>query len=243
MLLPRPRTPRGRRALAVAACAAVALVASLATAGHLSLLPPGWGGFRDVQVATASTQVLLDRPVSAIGNTTTESGEFDALSSRAVLLGELMASAKVRNDIGRRAGVDPALITAQARVTANVQAVMTEPDLERRADQIVHAGASYKIDVQPRPNLPELDIYTQAPTAEGAVKLADAAVLGLRDYLERVAVKQGKDPRDQIGFAQLGAAHGGVVNGKARMVILAFTFLVVFLLGLGLLVQRPLKTA
>jgi hypothetical protein len=221
--------------LATAACAVVALVASLASIMHLTLLPPGLHGMRDVQVATASTHIVLDRPVSAIGNTRTETGDFDALSDRAVLLGELLASETVRQDIGRRAGIDPALIAAQSHVTANVQTVMTEPDLERRADQIVHSRALYRIDVQPRPNLPEVDVYTQAPTAEGAVKLANAAVTGLHDYLDRSAQQQGERASNQIGFEQLGAAHGGIVNGKARMVIAAFTFFVAFFTSAGLI--------
>jgi hypothetical protein len=234
MSFPIPRTTRGRRLLAATFCAAVAFVAALSSIAQVSVLPPGVHGMRTVQVAAASTHVLVDHPRSLIGDTRSETGHFDALSARTVLLGELMASREVREHIGRRAGVPPGQIAAATHVTANVQAVMTEPDLERRADQIVHSTAPYRIDIQPRPNLPELDIYTQAPTAAAAVRLADAAVQGLRDHLTAVGARPG-EANDQVDLQQLGTAHGGVVNSGARIQIAGFTFFVVLFVSAGAL--------
>jgi hypothetical protein len=75
---------------------------------------------------------------------------------------------------------------------------------------------------------PVLDIYAVAPTADGATKLANASVDGLRDYLGSVARKDRTPESDQVRLEQLGRATGGAINAGAGMQIAILTFLLVF---------------
>jgi hypothetical protein len=229
------RSARARRAGAAALCAALALVAALASVRHVSLLPPGLHGPRHLQIATASTHVVVDRARSPIADTRAETGDFDSLARRSVLLGELMTSRRVLEYVGRRAGVPAEQIAGFSPVTSDVPAVFKEPDSERRADEIARSTAPYRLNVQSSPALPTLDVYAQAPTPAAARRMASAAVAGLRDYLRAVAAEHGADPEAQVRLVELGAPRGGVVNGGAAPEIAVFTFLVVFAISSGLL--------
>jgi hypothetical protein len=74
-------------------------------------------------------------------------------------------------------------------------------------------------------------VYSEAPTSAQALRLADAAVLGLEDYLRGLAKRQGFDERALPQLRQLGSARGGVTNSKAAIVIGALTFVTAFALS------------
>ena len=78
-----------------------------------------------------------------------------------------------------------------------------------------------------------LAIYSQAPTPEEARRLANAAGPGLQDYLTGLARLQGFPERKLVRIRQLGLARGGVINGRARVLTAALTFMVGFALTLA----------
>jgi hypothetical protein len=213
--------------LGLALSAALALLVAVSSIDHVSLFPPTVKS-RELEIAAASTHVLIDTPKSKIVDLRANTYDFTSLTTRADLLGNVMASAPVREFIGRRANIDPARIAAVAPVTANVPRVLTEPGSEKRSSDILRSTDQYRIDIQANPTVPILDISAQAPTKEAAERLANSAVDGLRDYLRALGQRQGIGPDQQVRLEQLGRARGGVINHGVGLQIALLSFLVVF---------------
>jgi hypothetical protein len=220
--------------VAMAISAVIALFCAFWSVNTISLAPPKVQP-RQMQVATAATHVLLDAKQSLATDPNEHSTSFAALVSRATLYGELIASPEVRDLVAKRIGVAPDQISAVSRLTADIQREMREPDFEQRANQISVAKRPYKLDIEADPGGPAIAIYAQAPSAAGAMALANAAVAGLKDYLTTHAAATGADPGQQVIVQQLGSARGGVVNSKAVPEIVGLTFLVIFGMSLALL--------
>lgn len=199
-----------------------------------------------IQVATATTHVMIDFPEPSIVYRRAFDQDLSTLRSRAELYGRMMVTRPVLRDIARRAGISPDEVSGIARTTGGVTVSLMQPDSEERAAQLRDASDPYRLEIQPDWQRPMLAIYSQGPTTDAARRLADASVLGLQDYLDARA-KQAGFPRDELPqIRQLGNARGSVVNGRAVMVIGGFTFMVVFgltatvLLSLTWLVRRDL---
>jgi hypothetical protein len=219
-----------RRLAGVAACV---LFAAFASTRSLSISPPGMAP-RQFQVAGAQAHVFLDSPSRVVGNGAANSNDFDALWRRAVLLGNLATSDPVLEYVGRIAGIDPRQIAGVTRITANVPTVMTEPDSERRADQIAADRKPYRLDIQPSQNLSTLNVFTQAPSVPEAQRLADAVVPALTQYLRDLALKKGADPSSQVQLTQTGRARVGML-GSGKKMVAGLTFMLAFGLSAALL--------
>src|SRR5215207_1149522 len=206
---------RLRWLLGLALCTLAGLAAAVWSLHDVSLLPPRVEA-RQLQIAAASTHVRIDRPGGDIVDQGVTADDVAAIARRTVLLGRLMTSAPVLERVARSTGVPVRGIGSETQYEENVPVQMRDPESEMRAAAIANGKAPYQLVVQPRPNLPILDVYTQAPTAEGAQRLADAAAPALRDELRAEALARGADPARQVRLEQLGAASGGVINGTAR---------------------------
>ena len=108
---------------------------------------------------------------------------MEALSVQTNLVGEVMVTDPVLDEIGRIAGINPLDIQATAPVTSDVPRTEIEPDSGANATSLIQAPDNYKLQVQVDPTMPIMHVYTQAPTADAAVRLANASVQGLRTYL------------------------------------------------------------
>jgi hypothetical protein len=225
-----------QRRLVIGCCALIAVVCAIASVCHVGLLPPKVSS-RHLDIAAASARLSIDVPQPFVTNALAQDGDFQALDRRAALVGNLISSDPVLTRIAREAGIDPSQVAAVTRITTGVQPAFTEPDSERRAAQIAAARKPYQLEVQPSQTLPLLNIYTQAPTVDGSVRLANAVLPAVRRYLTKVARKEGLDVAKQVRLEQLGPARGAIVNGGARVQIAGLTFLFVFasscLLALG----------
>lgn len=211
----------------VAVCFAVAIVAALAMSYRVTLFPPGLAA-RSQQIATASTEVLVDTPRSAVLDLRQDLSDIESLTNRTVLLGNVMASEPVLAYIGRRAGVAPDAITASTPRTPNSPRPIAAPGQERRTSDLLRSTDQYRLDIEANPTVPVLRIYAQASTARRAEELANAAVDGLRDYLARQARTTRVAPGQQVRLQQLGHASGAVINGGVRLQVMFLTFLLVF---------------
>src|SRR6476619_364524 len=205
----------------------LALFVALSSIDRVSLFPPGAKG-RQLEIAAASTRVLIDSPRSELIDLRTDTYE---LTTRADLIGNVMASAPVREYIARRAGIDPLRIQAVSPITANVPRSLVEPGSETRASDILRSTDQYRLDIQASPSVPILSVSSQAPNKEAAERLANGAVDGLRDYLRALAIRQGTDPNKQVRLEQLGRARGGVINHGIGVQIALLAFIFVFALG------------
>ena len=109
------RTPSRRRIVArrLAASAVVAFVCAIWSVYHISLLPPHLTP-RHVEIAGATSHVLVDGDDSYILDGRAQVVDFTSLAQRIELFGTLMASPEVRELIGRRIGV-PATRSRRSR--------------------------------------------------------------------------------------------------------------------------------
>ncbi len=203
--------------------ALVGVLFALSTVLTVSVAPPGLHA-RHVTVAAASTHVLVDGRRSLIAVPTASDFDYDGFSRRAALYSNLIASPPLAARIAHRIGVRPDQLATRARLTLAVQWAMRDPDLEQRANQLVVADRPYKLELQPDPIRPILNIYAQAPSVARAQQLADTAVAVLRDDLTARSLAHEQDPEQGIVLTQLGPARGSVINGQIvpQMVMLAF---------------------
>jgi O-antigen ligase len=213
----RPSQGRSRTLIVVAISAVVALI--YGALAYASVKP----------AAVASTHVFVDtappsvahRPVFPIA----------ALIDRAELLGRIVTSPPLVQQIAHRAGVPAAQLAAEARTTASVPSAFKEPGSEERASEILISDLPYRLEVEARQTTPVLDIYTRAPSAAEAVRLANAAVASLQRRLTTLGDDQRVAASDRVVLRQLGPARGGVVNSGMRAAIGLITFVVVFVLA------------
>jgi hypothetical protein len=140
-----------------------------------------------------------------------------------------MASPPVLSYIGRRAGVPAEQITAKPPLTPDQPRAIADSAHAPHVSDILQRPDEYRLSIESNPTVPVLGIYAVAPTPGEAVKLANASVDGLRDYLRSVA-EDGRTPdRYQVRLEQLGRATGGRVDAGAAPQIA----IVSFLLALG----------
>lgn len=204
----------------------VAALAAAATQYKLSPLPPS-AEARSLEFASAQSQILIDIPRSPVADV---GKEFEPLVERAAVYAKLMTSKKVIDLIGRDAGVPGEAIVAGAPVEANQPKANKEPGAEQRGMQLLGEAVPMRLFFASEEGQPIVTISSQAATAEGAVKLADAAVTGFRKYLTEIQDSENVKPRLRIRIEQLGPATGGVVNEGANKAAMVMVFLAVLTL-------------
>lgn len=209
----------------------LAVFVALSVAYKVSVLPPSLGP-RSLEMGTASTRVMVDTSKSLVLDIRYGTGDFDSLTERAVLLGNLMASAPVREYIARRAHVPAEAIRATTPLTPDFPRPLAAEGEQKHTSDLLRSTDQYRLNIQANPTVPIIDVYAQAPTAKAAEQLANSAVDGLRDYLGVTARLQSKrlNGDDQPLISQLGRARGVVINNGVRLQVLLLTFGFVFAL-------------
>lgn len=216
----------------IALSAVVGLVAAALITGSIGVLPPKLGP-SGMRISAAATHVLVDAPPPSIVHRRALPEDVVPLATHAELLGRVMISPPVLERIGRRANVAPHRIAAASRTAADAPLVLKEPGSEERASEILRSRLPYRLEVQARPAAPILAVYTQAPSTAEAKRLADAAVVGLREHLRALANRQGFAEEETVRVRQLGDARGGVINAGVPKAVAVITFLVAFVLSFG----------
>lgn len=214
-----------RKALVVCA-AVVAFAIAIMTTFRVSLLPPSIEK-KDRQVGAAATQILVDSPKSPVADLRRD---FEAAEDRAAVYGPLMSSEPVKKEIARRVGISPDQI-----ITGGVSPESNDPAEETRANQIVGEDGQYRLRVTTPSETPLLSIAAQGPSAEEAIKLANAAAVGLRDYIDGLQVEQAVPEQRRVKVRQLGTAVGGIISSGTNVAIGMLAF-VALLTGFCLLI-------
>jgi hypothetical protein len=219
------------RRVVVVASLLIAAVVAMASAYRFSLSPPALQP-RAIGMAAASTQVLVDNPNSIVLDLDQGSYQLQQMAQSATLLGNVMVSPAVRQGIARRVGVPAELIRTTAPATPQFPQAITRPQIRKTTD-LLASNNQYRINVQPNPTVPIVDIYTEAHSVSMAKALANAAVESLRDYLNGLA--GGAPTRQNVRIEQLGTAEGGAVTGGLRAEVIALVFLFAFVISSGVL--------
>jgi hypothetical protein len=220
--------------IGVAVSALVGLVCAGLATGTLGLFPPKVKP-SSMRVAAAQTHILVDAPPPSMLQRRALEQDLETLVKHAELLSRVIVSRDGLDRIAVRAGLPPGSVGGSGRVTTSVPEALVQPGSEERAADIGRSNLSYGVEVQVRPTSPVIDVYTRAPSADEAMRLANAVVPGLREYLRGLAADQ-KFTKAPLALRQLGEARGGAVNAGAPLAIGVLAFFIGFVLAGGLLV-------
>ncbi len=218
-----------RRRRAVVAVIVFAAFVALAMTYRFSVSPLGLN-HRSVESGTAETQILVDFPRSSVADL---NRDFGPLTARAQVLSQLMTTSPVVSRIEKIAGLPRGTVQAGSESTLNVPTSETEPTAERRASDITREGRVYRLTFRAEPEQPTITIFAQAPDADAARKLANAAAQGGAAWVRDTQQRQFVPDSRRTQLTQLGAASSGIVNSGASRIIAALVFIAI--VGVGCL--------
>ena len=171
--------------------------------------------------ATASTQMLVDSPSSALANAATDISGYNA---RANVYARLMTSAEALRYIGQAAGIPGNLINANGPLETNGSPTATHAPVEIVGGKDLPYPAIYKLSFVQNPDLPTVDVYAEAPTTAKAIALANGAVTGFANFVNQLDANNVPLVK-RIQVRQLGGATGGIVDAGASKKIAVLAFL------------------
>jgi hypothetical protein len=206
---------------------AIALAIALLAAGRtygFSLFPPGLE--RSADNGRAATHVLVDTPQSTTVDLRQGIYDIEGFTNQALLVSNAMASAALRELIASRAGVPANAIRVTTPLNAEYPEAVAESGGPQGAEGLSQASP-YRLGIQANPTVPLIDINTEAPTQDSAVKLADVAADGLNSYLAAIA-RSNATPDSRINLVQLGPAQPVATSRGAGWALTLLVFTLVF---------------
>jgi hypothetical protein len=210
------------RARAVVLC--VWLVALLA--GTAVLYKISWPlelETRKYAVGVATTSILIDTPSSQVVEIAPKGS--DTLGVRANLIASLMIDGTVKATIARNAGLDPDDLVGIS--TSAQDSGATAGPVSRRAPVLT----TRVVTDNDGSELPIIQVEAQASDARAAERLAGAAVVGLRAYLDSKAAAQQIPNAKRLQVTGLGQAQARTAaRGPKDFLAVAA---VLFVFGLG----------
>jgi hypothetical protein len=193
---------------------------------------------RSLSVSAASSQILVDSVPSALAQGA-ETSTFEALSTRAKIYGQYLASLSARVEIAQRAGVPVAsLSTSGPFSTATGQVTYSSESSGERASELLQEGAGNRLVFSAQEGVPIITVDAQAGDTDTAVALASASYATLHRYIKGLEV-EGKPLRHGVTVRQLGAPEGGTLGGSNDTMLMALAFLLTFGLGCGAILVIP----
>jgi hypothetical protein len=215
-----------RLRIGLVASVLVALFAAVWSVGQVGLFPPSVKP-RTLEMAAASTSVLVDTPKSEVLDLSVNTYDFRGFTNRALLVGNIMASPPVRVYIARRAHVPADRLQVASPVTPDFPRPLASDGAKHSSD-ILKSPDQYRLSIQSNPTVPVVDIYAEAPSAQLAQQLANGAVDGMKDYLRDVGAAQAIPADERVQLQQLGRAKGGVLDPGVSLKVALLSFLLVF---------------
>ena len=209
----------------------VGLLAAVWALGGVSLVPPRIKA-RSTDIASATTQIVIDAPKSAILDVRQDGYAIRGLTARTVLVGNVIASPSVREYIARRVSIPVQSLQIAAPLTPAQPRAILELGGKRGPRDLLKSNGQYRLAIRANPTVPALTLYAQAPSPKAASKIASSAVEGLRRYLEDVATARGIPAPARIHVLQLGhTSPSGVINKGVRWQLAALAFFGAFALS------------
>jgi len=168
----------------------------------------------------AQERVLVDTPTSLLADARAKGAA--SITTRAVLLSNLLASDEARMDMAQRAGLKEAEIGVVGLGTAVPDVVSP---LAEQAIQVTQPRTPYRVTVSEGPSLPILSIYATAPDEKGASRLARGAVAALASLAADAPAAGG-----QMRVTRVGAQQSGSKVVAPRKLKAAVAAIVIFIL-------------
>lgn len=198
------------------------LVAALAAGGRYESLARHFD---------ATTQVAVGETTSLVHSESAKAPDYytSRLPARSTTLGDMVASPEIRNSVARAASIPASEIAVDAPLWTDLLRDQQWATGEKRASQIVVERDPYRLRLDNAAQGPVIDVSTQAPTAEGATRLAAAVAPAFNDYLARVSA--GTPAPFRYDAQQLTPVSVSGASGAKN--VATFTFLVTFVLWCG----------
>jgi hypothetical protein len=216
----------------VALVGVLAILLGVGIGYNLTSFPPK---SRQYAVGTSSTRVLVDTPSSQI--VAVNPAGLELLSVRANLLASLMVNGPIKTLIAQQAGLRPEQLYGIAQ---SAPSPVTSPTPPAQAFVLTTAVLSDTDVSNPGGSeLPVIDISTQAPSAAGAARLADAAVAGLQQYIKSEGAAEGLPTSQRIRVSSFAVPQGvESMRGPGTSEVLLIV-IVAFVVGCALIVLIP----
>ena len=206
----------------------VAIAAAILSCYRVTFAPLGLAP-RALDMATATTHVLVDTPDSVMVDLRRNTYSLQDLTNRAVVLGNVMTSSAVEAGIARRAHIPLARLRIEAPLTPEEAALPVTAQNQRKVTDILRSNDQYRLNLQVDPVVPMLDIYAQTPSARTASALANGAVAELSAYLSSVAHSENTPTKDRLRLRQIGRARGVVINHGVQYQVAVLAFVLTIL--------------
>lgn len=175
----------------------------------------------DVGVATA--RILVDTPASQVVDVAPKGS--DTLGVRANLLANLMVDGEVKEIIAERAGLRTDQLSGSSDTVTGPSTPTAKPS--KRGWLL----KTHVVSATDGSWLPIIEIETQGPRAADAALLANAAVKGLRDYLDGKAAVEEVRNGSRLRISGLGVAQARTATRGPRLVYSAGATLLIIALG------------
>jgi hypothetical protein len=215
------------RKLAVVAIIIVATLPAIAVGYRISGFPPKLSS-RSVASGTATTQILIDSPQSAIADLKQDTAP---LVTRATVFAQFMTSTTIRQRIADATGIPMSQITAEGPFSGPSAGENVVTPSEARGGQVRAETQLYRLSFVAQDQLPLITVYATAPTAGGAAKLANGVYAGVRNYIDGLESEYSTDPKHRVTVRQLGLADAGTVHSGASKVLMILAFLAFLTVG------------
>lgn len=184
---------------------------------------------RKYEIGVATARILVDTPNSQIVEVSPKGAE--TLNVRASLLASLMVEGGVKAAIARRARLRPGQFLAIAESASEP----ASPEAHRAASNPQATVLTTRVPVTAGDQLPIIQIEAQAPDASRAARLADAAVSGLRDYLDSQAALEKVPDARRLRVTGLGAAQADTAVRGPRLILTVVAAIFLFAAGCALI--------
>jgi hypothetical protein len=204
----------------------LAVIAGVLVSYRVSL-PPKLES-RKYEVGVATTRILVDTPASQVVDVAPKGS--DTLGVRANLLANLMVDGEVKTIIAQRAGLSPNQLSGVG------DSVSGPPSATAKADPRGYVLSTRVVSTSDGSWLPIIEVETQAPAAAGAATLANAAVNGLREYLDSKAATERVPDASRLRVSGLGVAQARTATRGPRLAYTIAAALFLTLLGWGAIV-------
>jgi capsular polysaccharide biosynthesis protein len=213
-----------RRKILVALAAIIAIAVAVVNTYAVSLSPPSLDN-KNIEYATASTQLLIDSPRSALADTRVD---IAPLSRRAEIFGDFLDSAPVRDEIGRQLGAARRPIAVIGGSTGG--STGSEPTADERNQQLVGEGRLQQVVFSTNADSPIINVLAQAPTVDEANALALASARAVVKFVDDLQRRLETPDVSQVDIRVLGQPRSALVNEGANLTVAVLTAAGLFLL-------------
>jgi hypothetical protein len=193
---------------------------------------------RRYTVGVATTQILVDTPTSQVADVAPRGA--DSLGLRANLLASLMVDGAVKNDIAQQAGLRPGQLSGTTTASSTSAVVGgASSSAPQPSGPGVHLLNTNILSDPTGQQLPIIQVEVQAPDLAGAARLANAAITGLRTYLDSTAAQENIPDSSRLHVDALGVPQPALADRGPSILLALLAFVGVLVIGCGALLAGP----